>query len=542
MAAAAGAAAAPGSREPQDRPECGAGHPGPRYYRHPERWLLRPEAFLGPLRTRAPSAEDSQRERPAARSGPAMSRRVVRQSKFRHVFGQAAKADQAYEDIRVSKVTWDSSFCAVNPKFLAIIVEAGGGGAFIVLPLAKTGRVDKNYPLVTGHTAPVLDIDWCPHNDNVIASASDDTTIMVWQIPDYTPMRNITEPIITLEGHSKRVGILSWHPTARNVLLSAGGDNVIIIWNVGTGEVLLSLDDMHPDVIHSVCWNSNGSLLATTCKDKTLRIIDPRKGQVVAERFAAHEGMRPMRAVFTRQGHIFTTGFTRMSQRELGLWDPNNFEEPVALQEMDTSNGVLLPFYDPDSSIVYLCGKGDSSIRYFEITDEPPFVHYLNTFSSKEPQRGMGFMPKRGLDVSKCEIARFYKLHERKCEPIIMTVPRKSDLFQDDLYPDTPGPEPALEADEWLSGQDAEPVLISLRDGYVPPKHRELRVTKRNILDVRPPSGPRRSQSASDAPLSQHTLETLLEEIKALRERVQAQEQRITALENMLCELVDGTD
>ncbi|XP_023386319.1 coronin-6 isoform X3 [Pteropus vampyrus] len=432
-----------------------------------------------------------------------MSRRVVRQSKFRHVFGQVAKADQAYEDIRVSKVTWDSSFCAVNPKFLAIIVEAGGGGAFIVLPLAKTGRVDKNYPLVTGHTAPVLDIDWCPHNDNVIASASDDTTVMVWQIPDYTPMRNITEPIITLEGHSKRVGILSWHPTARNVLLSAGGDNVIIIWNVGTGEVLLSLEDMHPDIIHSVCWNSNGSLLVTTCKDKTLRIIDPRKGQVVA----------------------------------------NNFEEPVALQEMDTSNGVLLPFYDPDSSIIYLCGKGDSSIRYFEITDEPPFVHYLNTFSSKEPQRGMGFMPKRGLDVSKCEIARFYKLHERKCEPIIMTVPRKSDLFQDDLYPDTPGPEPALEADEWLSGQDAEPVLISLRDGYVPPKHRELRVTKRNILDARPPTGPRRSQSASDSPLSQqHTLETLLEEIKALREQVQAQEQRITALENMLCELVDGTD
>lgn len=50
--------------------------------------------------------------------------------------------------------------------------------------------------------------------------------------------------------------------------------------------------------------------------------------------------------------------------------------------------------------------QGDSSIRYFEITDEPPFVHYLNTFSSKEPQRGMGFMPKRGLEVSKCEIAR----------------------------------------------------------------------------------------------------------------------------------------
>ncbi|KAF2982118.1 hypothetical protein EK904_004778, partial [Melospiza melodia maxima] len=89
-------------------------------------------------------------------------------------------------------------------------------------PLLQTGRVDKNHPLVTGHTAPVLDIDWCPHNDNVIASASEDTTVMVWQIPDYVPVRNITEPVVTLEGHSKRVSIISWHPTARNVLLSAG--------------------------------------------------------------------------------------------------------------------------------------------------------------------------------------------------------------------------------------------------------------------------------------------------------------------------------
>ncbi|NXR60174.1 CORO6 protein, partial [Rhadina sibilatrix] len=473
---------------------------------------------------------------------PAMSRRVVRQSKFRHVFGQPVKADQMYEDIRVSKVTCDSSFCAVNPKFVAIIVESGGGGAFIVLPLAKTGRVDKNHPLVTGHTAPVLDIDWCPHNDNVIASASEDTTVMVWQIPDYVPVRNITEPVVTLEGHSKRVSIISWHPTARNVLLSAGCDNLVMLWNVGTGEMLLALDDMHTDLIYNVGWNRNGSLLVTTCKDKKVRVIDPRKQQIIAERFAPHEGLRPVRAIFTREGHIFTTGFTRMSQRELGLWDPNNFEEPIALQEMDTSNGVLLPFYDADSSIVYLCGKGDSSIRYFEITDEAPYVHYLNTYSSKEPQRGMGFMPKRGLDVSKCEIARFFKLHERKCEPIVMTVPRKSDLFQDDLYPDTPGPEPALEADEWLSGKDAEPILISLRDGYVPIKNRELKVVKKNILDSKPPPGPRRRHSTCDSDFSQPALEEVLEEIRALKETVQAQEKRISDLENKLCQFTNGTD
>lgn len=58
------------------------------------------------------------------------------------------------------------------------------------------------------------------------------------------------------------------------------------------------------------------------------------------------------------------------------------------------------------SFFFFFTWQGDSSIRYFEITDEAPYVHFLSTFGSKEPQRGMGYMPKRGLNVSKCEIAR----------------------------------------------------------------------------------------------------------------------------------------
>lgn len=56
------------------------------------------------------------------------------------MFGQAVKNDQCYDDIRVSRVTWDSSFCAVNPRFVAIIVDASGGGAFLVLPLHKVSN------------------------------------------------------------------------------------------------------------------------------------------------------------------------------------------------------------------------------------------------------------------------------------------------------------------------------------------------------------------------------------------------------------------
>lgn len=70
-----------------------------------------------------------------------MSVRVVRQSKFRHVFGQAGKKEQWYDGMRITRSNWEgSTYCAVNTKYLAIIVESAGGGAFIVLPISKVSN------------------------------------------------------------------------------------------------------------------------------------------------------------------------------------------------------------------------------------------------------------------------------------------------------------------------------------------------------------------------------------------------------------------
>ncbi|XP_072127512.1 coronin-1A-like [Mobula birostris] len=459
-----------------------------------------------------------------------MMRKVVRTSKFRHVYGQPLKADQCYDDIRVSQNTWDSNFCSVNPKFLAIIVEAGGGGAFMVLPLSKCGRIDKSTPLVCGHTAVVLDIEWCPHNDHIIASGSEDCSVMIWEIPEGGLTTSLTEPLVSLEGHTKRVGIVSWHPTASNVLLSAGGDNVIIIWNVSTAERAVVIDTLHPDMIYSVAWNQDGSRLVTTCKDKKLRVIEPRKQTLILEKEKPHEGTRPVRAIFMTDGKILTTGFGRMTERQVALWDPKSMDNPMSMQEIDVSSGVLIPFYDQDTGVVYLCGKGDSSIRYYEVTDEAPYVHFLSMFSSKDSQRGLCYMPKRGLDVMKCEIARFYKLHERKCEPIVMTVPRKSDLFQEDLFPDTAGPDPALDAEEWLSGKDASPIYISLKNGGTcPSKAKPLQIC-RKVLDVKSSSHRGSDSSAATVDVTE-VIESLRADIEKLKATVEKQGERIAQLE-----------
>lgn len=67
----------------------------------------------------------------------------------------------------------------------------------------------------------------------------------------------------------------------------------------------------------------------------------------------------------------------------------------------------------------------------------------------------------------------------------------QSDLFQGDLYPDTAGLEPALLADEWIAGQDAPPLLVSLSGGYSAPpsKHRDTLRSKPKLVSQDSGSG-----------------------------------------------------
>lgn len=164
----------------------------------------------------------------------------------------------------------------------------------------------------------------------------------------------MTEPIVELCGHQRRVGLVAWHPTANNVLLSASADCKIIIWNVGTSEILSAIQT--PDLIFHACFSWKGDRIVVTCKDKKIRIYEPRTGELESEG-EGHEGAKPQRAIFLRDDMILTIGFSRMSERQYSLRSESALDEPIVMETLDTSNGVLFPFYDPDVNMLYLVAK-----------------------------------------------------------------------------------------------------------------------------------------------------------------------------------------
>jgi len=207
----------------------------------------------------------------------------------------------------------------------------------------------------------------------------------------------------------------------------------------------------------------------TGSKDKKMRLLDPRAGKVVSE-VVAHECSKGSRVLFLcRSQRLASVGFSKTSSRQYAIWDTKSLDKPLVTEEIDTSAGLLMPFFDSDLNILYLAGKGDGNIRYYEITDDDKCIYYLSEFKSATPQRGVASMPKRGCDVSLNEIAKMYKVdgQGKLIEGISFQVPRKGDSFQDDIFPDCVSEEPALSADSWKSGQNSEPKRRSMAPGFV---------------------------------------------------------------------------
>jgi len=373
--------------------------------------------------------------------------------------------------LKVTRTTWDSNYATGNPLYVAVLCEAAGGGSFIVIPWAGAtikGKVDPKYPIVSGHKGPVLDLDFNPFNDNLIASVSEDCTGKIWGIPEGGYKENATEPLQTLSGHKRKVGTVKFSPTANNILCTTSTDFAVKIWDIEKGRDLLTVEAQHTDIIQSAEWNRNGSLVVTSCKDKKIRVIDPRSNKLVQEA-EGHQGIKGSRVVFIGD-KLLSVGFSKNSDREYTIWDSKNMSNKLSTQSIDTASGLLMPFYDEDTKMLFLGGKGDGNIRYYEIVDEAPYIHYLSEFKSNTPQRGLSMLPKRACKISENEVVKMLKIGVKLVEPISFQVPRKSDVFQEDIFPDAYSGEPALTGDEWLSGKNAEPKTFSLAPGFVQKK------------------------------------------------------------------------
>jgi hypothetical protein len=378
----------------------------------------------------------------------------------------------------------------VNASWLAY-ATGGGGGPVVVVPRLAPRRLGAVVPKVQIHKAPVVDVAFCPFNDFVMATASEDGYVKLSQIPTdhFSPenQNDVTTALVTFEGHGRKVLFVSWHPVAKDIVVSASADNTVKIWNVDAGAEAINWEI--PELPFCLEWNDDGSRLMTVTKDKKVRIVDPRDTKTVLET-DGFAGTKSQRTWFADNigpgGYVVGAGQGKGSARQWAMWDSRNFAKPISgFNDIDQGAGSFLGQVDSDNNVWYLGGTGDASIKYFELDVAAPYVHPLSEFRNTESTYSLCWLPKRNLDVAKCEIAHCYRvLPKDAIIPISFQVPRKSDVFQKDLYPDAYAGVPALDSKQYLAGENAKPIRTSMQPGQQQERKVEAVTAKRSPADM----------------------------------------------------------
>lgn len=237
------------------------------------------------------------------------------------------------------------------------------GSSLAVFPIDDSGRKSKNIPLLHGHTDTVTDLEFSPFHDGLLATGSQDCLVSalilrLW-CTEYIGERWVVKNCFFYQLFRSNCGIsrkrvlnnryphpnahfrtsnVAWKPLAsiqqliicfirrRREILICGiwlcrkrrlvcVNSLLIFFFYFVARCWFFFihfclaNNEHPEVIQSLCWKHDGTLISTSCKDKIVRIIDPRAKTPIVMTADSHQSIKDSRVVWLGdQQRILTTG------------------------------------------------------------------------------------------------------------------------------------------------------------------------------------------------------------------------------------------
>ncbi|XP_060116641.1 coronin-7 [Heteronotia binoei] len=348
-----------------------------------------------------------------------------------------------------------------------IVFSTDSAGVLGVVPLESPDGGQRPVSQLRCHSGVVADFDFSPFDDQVLATCSAEEVVKVWRLLDSGPDLS-SSPHVALGPEGGQAGMVLFHPTADGVLAS-GAQRAAKVWDVEQRQPLTELEP-HGDLVQSLAWRPDGALLGSSCKDKVLRIFDPRAGPAACQSIQAHENGRDSRLLWVNSsGSLLSIGFNQVREREVRLWDTRAFGGSLASVTLDASPRVLMPLFDLDTGLLVLMGKGEDVLFCYEVLPAQPALAEVSQCRTESKAHGIARVPKLGLDVLACEVMRVLQLTDSAIVPVSYTVPRKSTQeFQEDLFPCCAGNVPAASAQAWWAGDNSQVQRLSLHPAHRP--------------------------------------------------------------------------
>ncbi|WP_348230398.1 serine/threonine-protein kinase [Trichocoleus desertorum] len=230
----------------------------------------------------------------------------------------------------------------------------------------------KCYATLTGHGGLFANINAIAisPNSQMLASASDDKTIRLWDI-------QAGKEQFTLHDHAHFVKTVAFHPQDDNLLVSGSRDRTIKLWNLQTRSVIQILGG-HDHTVNAVLFSPDGAFLASGSSDKQVKLWDWATGKVITS-LTGHDlavtalAFSPNASNSGCQSLLASAG----ADASVQLWDLKTFERVHTLTG-HTAN-VRAVAFSPAGRWLATAGD-DRTIRLWDLASQQT-IHVLSGHS-----------------------------------------------------------------------------------------------------------------------------------------------------------------
>ena len=171
-----------------------------------------------------------------------------------------------FTNLVLNKNIIDGRLIAVNKKYLAMSYFCNG--EIVLADSSKPCKIGNSHPRIKINNVyyKIQDIEFSPFNDNILALAYENKSVVLWKIQEGNLNQNITKEFQIYKKHNNKVNYVTFNPVVDNLLCSASLDNEIHIWNIDKLDNYIEFrTGENPSMIS---WDPNGDLIGVASKKK----------------------------------------------------------------------------------------------------------------------------------------------------------------------------------------------------------------------------------------------------------------------------------
>ena len=150
----------------------------------------------------------------------------------------------------------------------------------------------------------------------------------------------------------------------KDVIASASADGFAVVWVKDEPKYRL---DHKGQNVYSCAFSPNGDYLLTTAADKKTRVWDVRAEEPLLREWAsAHDGVKASVGCWVSDDVFVTAGFSKIRERNAQVMSVSENKQ-LSKMTLDNGTGVLTIHCDQSTNLLFVSGKGDSTVKVFEL-------------------------------------------------------------------------------------------------------------------------------------------------------------------------------